>query len=118
MKLYAALGSALFAVAACSTTDDIHVHSTEWVEISEGLHEGDRVLLAFSDAHKRLIPDLPPAHQRTWSPGQKRAVAMSRDDNDGSRTDAKRSTPQGKRGPRGKGDRRRRHQKSKGGKSQ
>ncbi len=91
---------------------------TEWVEITEGLREGDKVLLAFSDEHKRLIPDLPPAYQRTWSPEQQKGVAMSRDDDDGSRTDATRGTPQGKRGPRRKGHRRASHQKSKGGESQ
>lgn len=30
---------------------------TEWAEITEGLEENDRVLLALTDEHKRLIPD-------------------------------------------------------------
>lgn len=34
---------------------------TEWAEIKEGLSDGEQILLAFSDEHKRLVPDLPPA---------------------------------------------------------
>jgi len=30
---------------------------TEWAEIVEGINEGDRILLAFMDEHKRLISD-------------------------------------------------------------
>ena len=33
--------------------------STEWVEILEGMADGDEILLALSDANKRLIPDVP-----------------------------------------------------------
>ena len=33
---------------------------TEWAEITEGLSGGETILLAFSDEHKRLAPDLPP----------------------------------------------------------
>lgn len=32
---------------------------TEWAEIQEGLSGGEQLLLAFSDEHKRMIPDLP-----------------------------------------------------------
>lgn len=32
---------------------------TEWAEVSNGLTTGDRILLAFSDAQKRMIPDVP-----------------------------------------------------------
>ncbi len=34
---------------------------TEWAEIQEGLSAGEQILLSFSDEHKRLVPDLPPA---------------------------------------------------------
>lgn len=34
---------------------------TEWAEIKEGLTAGEQILLAFSDEHKRLVPDLAPA---------------------------------------------------------
>lgn len=33
--------------------------STEWAAINEGLNEGDKILLAFSDDFKRMIPDVP-----------------------------------------------------------
>ena len=33
---------------------------TEWAEITEGLSGSETILLAFSDEHKRLIPDLIP----------------------------------------------------------
>lgn len=33
--------------------------STEWAAINEGLNEGDKILLAFSDDFKRMIPDAP-----------------------------------------------------------
>lgn len=33
---------------------------TEWAEITSGLAAGDKILLAFGDEHKRMIPDLPP----------------------------------------------------------
>jgi HlyD family secretion protein len=32
---------------------------TEWAEIQEGVTEGEKILLAFSDEHKRLIPEVP-----------------------------------------------------------
>lgn len=31
----------------------------EWAEVLEGLSNGDQVLLAFDDSHKRMLPDLP-----------------------------------------------------------
>lgn len=36
---------------------------TEWAELVSGVRDGDQILLALSDEHKRLIPDLPPAHE-------------------------------------------------------
>ncbi|HNQ21704.1 MAG TPA: efflux RND transporter periplasmic adaptor subunit [Phycisphaerae bacterium] len=33
---------------------------TEWVEVTSGLDAGTRVLLAVSEEHQRLLPDLPP----------------------------------------------------------
>ncbi len=38
---------------------------TEWAHIADGLTEGEKILLAFSDEHKRLIPDLPIGQQGT-----------------------------------------------------
>jgi HlyD family secretion protein len=32
----------------------------EWAGIAQGISEGDQVLLAFEEKHKRLLPDLPP----------------------------------------------------------
>ncbi|MHC4695377.1 MAG: efflux RND transporter periplasmic adaptor subunit [Planctomycetota bacterium] len=48
---------------------EVHVgpRSTEWVEIADGLSEGDEVLLAFTDEHKRMIPDLRPLNRRNWN---------------------------------------------------
>ena len=40
---------------------------TEWAEIADGLSEGDQVLLAFTDEHKRMIPDLRPLNRRNWN---------------------------------------------------
>lgn len=42
---------------------------SEWAEITKGANAGNRILLAFGDEHKRLIPDLPMAGagQRTSS---------------------------------------------------
>jgi len=40
----------------------------EWAEIVEGVSEGDQILLAFADQHKRLLPDLPPAKARNGAP--------------------------------------------------
>ncbi len=31
----------------------------EWAELTDGVSPGDQILLAFSDEHKRLIPDMP-----------------------------------------------------------
>jgi HlyD family secretion protein len=35
--------------------------STEWAEVLEGLNPSDRILMAFNDDHKRMLPDLPVA---------------------------------------------------------
>ncbi|MCH7838962.1 MAG: efflux RND transporter periplasmic adaptor subunit, partial [Planctomycetes bacterium] len=51
-----------------STTEPIEVQvgsvGSQWAEITAGISEGDRVLLAFSDEHTRLIPDAPPEARR------------------------------------------------------
>ncbi len=39
--------------------------STEWAQITKGLTEGDRVLLAFTDDHKRLVDDIVSATEAT-----------------------------------------------------
>ncbi len=36
----------------------------EWAEVTDGLSGGERILLAFSDEHKRLVPDLPSTAER------------------------------------------------------
>jgi len=46
---------------------------TEWAEIKEGLSASQRILLAYSDDHKRLVPDLRPAagaNGKSWGKGQ------------------------------------------------
>jgi len=46
---------------------------TEWAEVKEGLSAEQRILLAFSDEHKRLIPDLGPAagaNGDSWANGR------------------------------------------------
>ncbi len=46
---------------------------TEWAEIIEGLSSGERILMAFSDEQKRLIPDVGPepgARADSWGNGQ------------------------------------------------
>ncbi|MFQ5590468.1 MAG: efflux RND transporter periplasmic adaptor subunit [Phycisphaerae bacterium] len=47
---------------------------TEWVEISSGLSEGDRILLAFNDEQKRLIPDRAPVDRTEWRRGGRAAA--------------------------------------------
>jgi HlyD family secretion protein len=37
---------------------------TEWAEVSDGLSGGEQILLAFSDEHRRLVPDLPATNKR------------------------------------------------------
>lgn len=48
--------------------------STEWAEIKEGLTDGDNILLAFNDDHKRMIPDAPAGERRMGGPGGGRRV--------------------------------------------
>lgn len=53
---------------------------TEWAQITDGLSGGEQVLLAFSDEHKRLIPDLPEAERgktRTWGARSATGKGMS-----------------------------------------
>jgi len=47
---------------------------TEWAEILEGVKEKDNILLAFSDSHRRLVPDLPPAMGPRMGPGGPRPM--------------------------------------------
>lgn len=47
--------------------------SDEWAQIISGLSIGDQVLLAFSDEHKRLIPDAKIGAERGGQPGMKNA---------------------------------------------
>lgn len=45
----------------------------EWASISSGVESGDRILLAFSEDHRRMIPDLPAGEGRPGgAPGQRR----------------------------------------------
>lgn len=44
----------------------------EWAAIASGLESGDRVLMAITDEHRRMIPDAPAGEERTAGSGQRR----------------------------------------------
>ena len=71
---------------------------TEWAEVSNGLTTGDLVLLAFSDDHKRMIPDVPLSER-----GRSRMGASRTSHKPASRkAGAKAGPPAGAKGKRGK----------------
>ena len=61
---------------------------TEWAEVRGGLSDNEKILLAFSDEHKRLAPDLPPDEQsalETMTAGALRANGIASPVSDSSR---------------------------------
>jgi hypothetical protein len=44
----------------------------EWAAIASGLESGDRVLMAFTDEHRRMIPDAPGGEDRAGGNTQRR----------------------------------------------
>lgn len=82
--------------------------STEWAEIKEGLQEGDRILLAFSDEFKRMIPDAP-GGERRGPPGVAEQQADASSQNSGPNASG---SPNGPRRPEGEGRRMRRSESS------
>ena len=48
--------------------------STDWVQVIDGVSEGDEVLLAFSDEETRLIPELPLPGRRVTAPRKARVT--------------------------------------------
>lgn len=44
----------------------------EWAAIASGLEPGDRVLMAITDEHRRMIPDAPGGEERTVGSGPRR----------------------------------------------
>ncbi|GIK17386.1 MAG: hypothetical protein BroJett003_23500 [Planctomycetota bacterium] len=42
------------------------VSNAQWIEIKDGLNDGDEVLLAAADEHLRLLPDVPVEQEAEW----------------------------------------------------
>jgi multidrug efflux pump subunit AcrA (membrane-fusion protein) len=73
--------------------------STEWAQISGGLADGDQILLAFSDAETRMIPDLPPLRRRGMPAGGRTVVGQGT----GADPQQAKASPEGRRRPGGQG---------------
>lgn len=69
---------------------------TEWAQITDGLAEGDHVLLSFGDEHKRMIPDAPKDRGQRSARGRSSGMTHSAQSGLGKRGDGSKATAQGR----------------------